>query len=233
MHDLCLLSVIVKRDHDEQLLAFFHEHDVDTVTSLLCQGTAGKKLLDLLGLEETEKTLFYAMTTRSRAKKLMNALSREVGLDIPGVGVGFIIPVASLAGASSLNYFTQGQNIILGEVNEMPANFLYELIVAIVNRGHSDTVMDAARSAGAMGGTVLHAKGTNPNGENRFFGMSIADEKEMLLILTAANQKKDLMRAIMENAGVQSPAHTVMFSLPVESVAGLKSVMAAAGEIED
>jgi len=94
-------------------------------------------------------------------------------------------------------------------------------------------VMDAARSAGAMGGTVLHAKGTNPFGENRFFGMSIADEKEMIMILTAANQKTAIMRAIMDKAGVSSPAHTVMFTLPVESVAGLRSVMIAAGEIEE
>ena len=115
----------------------------------------------------------------------------------------------------------------------MPNAFLYELIIAIVNRGHVDMVMDAAREAGAMGGTVLHAKGTNPEGANRFFGLSIADEKEMIMILTAANQKAPIMRAIMEKAGVQSPAHTVMFSLPVESVAGLRSVMIAAGEIEE
>ncbi len=233
MQELCLLNVIVMRDQSEQLLRFFSAHDVETVMSLLCEGTAGKKLLDLLGLEETEKELFYAMTTRSRAKKLMKAMVSEIGLDMPGGGVAFITPVSSLAGASSLRYLTEGQNIILGEVKEMPATYLYELIIAIANRGHVDSVMDAARSAGAMGGTVLHAKGTNPDGENRFFGLSIADEKEMILILTAANQKADIMRAIMDKAGVQSPAHTIMFSVPVESVAGLRSVMAAAGEIEE
>lgn len=84
-----------------------------------------------------------------------------------------------------------------------------------------------------MGGTVIHAKGTNPEGANRFFGMSIADEKEMILILTAAVEKNTIMRAVMDKAGIQSPAHTVMFSLPVESVAGLKSVMAAAGQEEE
>ncbi len=234
MHDLCLLCVIVKRDHSDQVTGFFREHDVNTVTSLLCQGTAGKKLLDLLGLEETEKEFCYAMTTRSRARRLMKAMVSEIGLDIPGAGVSFTVPMGSIGGASSLDYFTHGQNIILGEVKEeMPNTFLYELIIAITNRGHVDEVMDAARSAGAMGGTVLHAKGTNPGGENRFFGLSIADEKEMVLILTAANQKTAIMRAIMDKAGVHSPAHTVMFTLPVESVAGLRSVMIAAGELEE
>ncbi len=233
MHDLCLLCVIVKREPDEPLTAFFHAHDINTVTTLLCEGTAGKKLLDLLGLEETEKELHYVMTTRPRAKKLMTSMIHELGLEIPGHGVAFMMPLGSIGGASSLDYFTHGQDIILGEVKEMPNTFLYELIIAIANRGHVDTVMDAARSAGAMGGTVLHAKGTNPFGENRFFGMSIADEKEMVMILTAANQKTAIMRAIMDKAGVHSPAHTVMFTLPVESVAGLRSVMIAAGEAEE
>lgn len=230
MHDLCLLNVIVRRDQDEQLIAFFQEHGVYAVTAMLCQGTAGKKLLSLLGLEETEKTFLYVMTTRPSAKKLLGGMISELGLDMPGNGVAFTIPVGSIAGASSLKHFTEGQEIILGEVSYMTPMFPYELIIAIANRGHADTVMDAARSAGAMGGTVIHAKGTNPCGENRFFGVSIADEKEMLLILTAACQKTAIMRAIMDQAGVESPAHTVMFTLPVESVAGLKSVMAAAGE---
>ena len=55
----------------------------------------------------------------------------------------------------------------------------------------------------------------------------------MLLILTAAGDRSRIMRAVMDHAGVQSPAHTVMFSLPVESVAGLRSVMAAAGQQEN
>ena len=233
MHDLCLLCVIVKRDQDEQLPAFFQAQGLNTITTLLCEGTAGKKLLDLLGLEKAEKELYYAMTTRPRARRLMNTMIHELGLEIPGHGVAFTIPMGSIGGASSLDYFTCGQNILLGEVTEMPHTFLYELIIAIANRGHVDSVMDAARSAGAMGGTVLHAKGTNPFGETRFFGMSIADEKEMIMILTSAGQKAAIMRAIMDQAGINSPAHTVLFSLPVESVAGLRSVMIAAGELEE
>ena len=231
MHDLCLLSVIVPRDQSDRLAVFWEQHQIGTFFSVLCQGTATRSLLNLLGLEKTEKILAYAMTTFGRAKRLTRALVSEIGLNMPGGGVAFTIPVASIAGASSLNYLTEKQEIILGEVTDM--SFAYELMIAIVNRGHVDDVMDVARQAGAMGGTVLHAKGTSPEGASRFFGMSIADEKEMLMILTAAVQKKAIMRAIMDQAGIQSPAHTVMFSLPVSSVAGLKSVMAAAGQEEE
>lgn len=233
MHDLCLMNLIVGREDGEAFLDFLGNQGVKTVHSLPCRGTAGKKLLGLLGLEETEKTLLWAMTSRAKATRLLARLVREMGLDMPGAGIAFTTPVGSVAGTSSLRNLTEGQDIIMGEVTDMPAAFLYELIIAIVNRGHADSVMDAARAAGAAGGTVVHAKGTHPGESSQFFGLSIAEEKEMLLILTAARDKSTIMRAIMEKAGVRSPAHTVMFTLPVESVAGLKSVMEAAGEAEE
>ena len=34
----------------------------------------------------------------------------------------------------------------------------YSLIIAIVNTGFTDLVMDAARESGAPGGTVLHGR---------------------------------------------------------------------------
>lgn len=233
MSDLCLLNVITNRDSGETFFDFLRENGVETAHSLPCRGTAGKKLLSFLGLEATDKTLLYVMTTRKRAKRLLSGMVSELGLDMPGCGITFVVPVGSVAGASSLKYLTESQNIILGEVSDMPAAFLYELIVAIANRGHADNVMDAAREAGARGGTIIHAKGTNPHNENQFFGVSIAKEKEMILILTAAADKSRIMRAVMDKAGISSPAHTVMFSLPVESVAGLKSVMQAAGEVAE
>jgi len=232
MYDLCLLNVIVPREQAPQLDAFWEMHHIGTHTSMLCRGTATKSLLDLLGLENSEKTLAYVMTSNAIAKRLMNALVSEMGLNMPGNGVAFTVPVGSVAGSSSLNILTHNQDIILEEVKKN-VTYLYELIIAIVNRGHVDDVMDAAREAGAMGGTVIHAKGTNRGNENMFFGVSIADEKEMLLILSTAEQRKTIMRSIMDKAGVHSPAHTVMFSLPVSSVAGLRSIMVAAGEIEE
>ena len=90
--------------------------------------------------------------------------------------------------------------------------FNHELIVVILNEGYADLVMDAARAAGAGGGTVLHAKGTGSKRGEKFFGVSLADEKDMVSI----------MRAINENAGPGTKAGAICFSLPVSSVAGLR-----------
>ena len=96
----------------------------------------------------------------------------------------------------------------------------HELIISIFNRGYSDTVMDAAKKAGARGGTVLHGKGTTSPESEKFLGVSIAKEKEVILIVARKEQKADIMRSIMTRAGADTDAGAVVFSVPVSEVAG-------------
>ena len=96
-----------------------------------------------------------------------------------------------------------------------------ELIVTICEKGYTEKVMDAAREAGAAGGTVIHAKGTGAK-YAKFFGLSIADEKEMIYIVSTKENKKNIMTAIVQGAGPHTDAHSIVFSLPVSDTAGLK-----------
>lgn len=101
---------------------------------------------------------------------------------------------------------------------------LHELIVVILNQGYVDLVMDAARDAGAYGGTVIHAKGTGMEQAEKFMGVSLAAEKEMIFIVAKKEQKNQIMQAIMEKAGLDSKAKSIVFSLPVTDTAGLRLI---------
>lgn len=94
------------------------------------------------------------------------------------------------------------------------------LIVAAANEGRTDTVMNAARAAGAAGGTVIHGKGTASEEAAHFFNISIASEKEMIFIVSKKEQKAQIMRSVLEKAGPGTEAGAVLFSLPVTSVEG-------------
>ena len=94
------------------------------------------------------------------------------------------------------------------------------LIVAVANEGRTDTVMNAARAAGAAGGTVIHGKGTASEEAAHFFNISIASEKEMIFIVSKKEQKTQIMRSVLEKAGPGTAAGAVLFSLPVTSVEG-------------
>ncbi|MBQ1190124.1 MAG: P-II family nitrogen regulator, partial [Lachnospiraceae bacterium] len=88
----------------------------------------------------------------------------------------------------------------------------------------TNMVMDAARSAGAYGGTVIHAKGTGMELAEKFMGVSLASEKELVLIVTQTELKNPIMQAIMKDAGLQTKAKSIAFSLPVTDTAGLRLV---------
>lgn len=98
----------------------------------------------------------------------------------------------------------------------------YELLIVIANQGYTDQIMNAARKANAAGGTVIHAKGTGMEGAERFLGVTLAAEKEMVFIVVKKESKNAIMKAIMEEAGMNSKAKSIVFSLPVTSTAGMR-----------
>ena len=97
------------------------------------------------------------------------------------------------------------------------------LIITVADRGNTDIIMDAARSAGASGGTVVNAQGTGA-GMAKFFGVSISEEKEMVYIVAKKSDRDAIMHAIMEKAGSNTEAHGILFSLPIDSVVGIKGL---------
>ena len=105
-----------------------------------------------------------------------------------------------------------------------PMKFDHELIYVIINEGCSDLVMAAARPEGASGGTVLNGKGTGIKKSEKFMGISLADEKDIVMIVAPADKKAAIMKAIIEKAGPASPAGAMCFSLPVSQVVGLRQI---------
>lgn len=91
----------------------------------------------------------------------------------------------------------------------------YELIVCIINAGFSQSVAEAAKKAGARGGTVVKGRGTaNPEAEE-FFNISIQPDKEMVLILVSSDIKDAVMRSIYKDSGLSTDGQGIAFSLPV------------------
>lgn len=102
----------------------------------------------------------------------------------------------------------------------MKAN-THELIICIVNNGFSDTVMEAAKEAGARGGTVLNARGTANKEAEAFFHIAIQPEKEVVMILVPLNVKDAVLHALYEKAGLDTMGQGIAFALPVDNVVGL------------
>lgn len=75
----------------------------------------------------------------------------------------------------------------------MPNESPYHLILAVLNRGYAEEVMAADRAGGATGGTAMHAQGYGLASIQKFFGATIAPEKEILMIVTEGDTTVQVM----------------------------------------
>lgn len=219
MKDLNLMITIVRRQDDEEFSAFFDKQGQPPAVSLHAKGAARSKTLSLLGIEESEKTVFLSLVSGDTARGLFKGLTRELYLDMPDRGIAITCPLSSI-GANAL------ATLVHGEINEkegLDMNTEKELIVIIANRNATDLVIDAAREGGAVGGTVINAKGTASAGSATFMGITIAAEKEVILIVTKKEDRTPIMRSVVQNAGMNSPAEAVVFALPISDAAGFRN----------
>lgn len=216
-----MLVTITNRSHAKRFIDYYDEQEIRVTLATLGAGTANSETLDLFGLEATEKAVLFSFVTSDVWRKIKPGLYRKLMIDVPGIGIAFTVPLSSIGGKRALNYFVENQNFEKGEEQTLKET-KHEVIVAIANYGYIDMLMDAARSAGAGGGTVIHAKGTGTTGAEKFLGVSLATEKEMVFIVSAHEQKNAIMKAIMEQAGTNTKAGAIAFSLPVTDTAGLR-----------
>ncbi len=103
----------------------------------------------------------------------------------------------------------------------------FSLIITIVHRGFSDSVVDIAKQSGAEGATILTGRGASIHETDTVLGVAIQPEKEMVLILVNKSLRKQVMRAINIHCGLGTEGRGICFSLPVEEVAGVNHIMKA------
>ncbi len=211
---------IVERRQSERYVTLCKSLGLPLTLTMLGRGTAMRAHLDLYGLEATQKAVVATVADEQNAHRLFREAKRQLYLDIPGNGIMLAIPIKSVGGGRTLAYLTDNKSL---DAAPPPEGFDHELVMMILNEGYIDEVMDVAREAGAAGGTVLHAKGTGGTRGEKFFSVSLADEKHMLYIIAHKDEKAAIMRSINEQAGPGTKAGAICFSLPISSVAGLRA----------
>ena len=211
----------------KRFLDFYHANGVPVIQTVLGRGTATDDILSTLGLEATEKAVLFSVVTPEKKTLLLKELVSTMKITTPGHGIAMSVPMSSIGGKTAVNYLLSGrsEDVELPEKDDKEENKMsaYQLIIAVANRGYTDRVMEAARSAGAGGGTVIHARSTGGKNE-KFFGMSIAEEREMILIVAPTEEKNAIMQAIMAKAGMETKAQAVTYSIAIDDVAGLRTV---------
>ncbi len=223
MGNLYLMTTIVNRKDMKKYIETFQKNNLHVMYLTLGRGTAANEVLDYLGLETAEKAVAFSVVEESSWENIKRHMEKDLKIDAPGGGISFTVPLSSIGGRHTLEFLLEKENYQKEEETTLK-NTVHELIVVIAEQGYTELIMDAAREAGAYGGTVIHAKGTGMEAAEKFMGVSLASEKEILYIVAKTEQKNDIMKSIMKKAGLDSKAKSIAFSLPVTDTAGLRLI---------
>lgn len=226
---LKLLVTIVDRGKGQRAADLYRSHGLHFECLCMGLGTASSKLLDYFGLAETEKDVVLTLIPAPAVARVIRDADARFGLARPGQGILFTVPLTGVGGQISSILCKLENSSQSGEAKEeanMDPNVRYDLILAVVSRGSTEIVMDAARSEGARGGTILHARQVGSEERGRLLGLTLQPEREIVVILTPRPQKHALMVAINKAAGLNTPCEGLVFSLPVDDMMGLQPPIA-------
>lgn len=221
MSNIYLMTTIVDRKNIKKYTELYHKNNLHVVFLTLGYGTASNEVLDYFGLDSVEKAVAFSVVEEKTWLTVKRELQRKLHIDAPGGGIAYTIPLSSIGGKKTLDFLLENSNYVKQEESVLK-NTTHDLIVVIAEKGYINLIMDAARAAGAYGGTVIHAKGTGMEAAEKFMGISLSEEKEIVYIVSRSEGKNAIMKAVMEQAGPKTKAKAICFSLPVTDTAGLR-----------
>ena len=99
----------------------------------------------------------------------------------------------------------------------------FKLIVAFVEDTKTDAIMHAARDAGATGCTVINnARGEGLEESKTFFGLTLATQRDVLLLLVEQHLSRDILEHIGEVGEFdKKPGTGIAVLIDVEDAVGV------------
>jgi len=99
----------------------------------------------------------------------------------------------------------------------------FKLIIALVEDGKTDAVLDAARNAGATGSTILNqVRGEGIQATKTFFGLNLETQRDMLMFLVEEHMSRQILESISAIGKFDDgPGTGIAFQLDVEDAVGV------------
>lgn len=183
-------------------------------TFFLGKGTIRSHFLNLLGFERAKKEILIMAIDEKLEKVFHEELCKKFSLDKPDHGIAFSMPIKRIVGI-------KGGDCVSNPEGRGEKDMEYEAIFTIVDRGMSDEVIEAAKSAGATGGTIIHGRGSGSHEKAKLFNIEIEPEKEIILILSESTKSDAIVEAIREKVNIDKPGVGILFVLDVNKATGL------------
>ena len=225
-----MMVFITRLEDEKRLETLLEDLHIPILYQCRGKGTAPSEMLDIFGLSGTTRVITVGILPKCMVGDVFEQVGRKLSVHQRGGGIAITIPVTGIqhpilqflndearsAAEQKINETMEGDMVAMQEKSE------FTVIWVSVASGFSDDVVDAARSAGAKGGTVLKGRRRNSERLSQHLGISVQEGQEFVMIVAPRAKKSEIMSAICSACGLRTEAHGIVLSLPVDEVMGLE-----------
>jgi len=222
MVNIKLLFIILEDGYDKKIKHLLNKYNISIKVTLNASGTASSSVLDYFGLSETKKEVFMAIAPDYLSSEILEKIKNDYKLSDIGKGIAFSVPIVS-----ANKYLSESFEKEKNDGSENMANKIeikYHLVMTIVSEGYLEQVMNAAKKAGAQGGTAIKGRGLAGEKKLKVLGFNIEPEKDIVLNLVKEESKTKVMEEITKEVGLKTPGRGICISLPVDEAVGLDAI---------
>lgn len=105
-----LLFTVINREKTEFFVDLLQGFEINMQAVLAASGTANDKVLSLLGLTDTEKSVIISIVRRDRAKEALTTLEDKFKTVKGAKGIAFTVPMGSTIGVAFYQFISNKKN---------------------------------------------------------------------------------------------------------------------------
>ncbi len=180
-------------------------------------GTAPSEMMDIFGLGTNDKDIVISLAPEDAINSYASDLSKNIGGNFEYGGLMICVRLSAIGRISAeLVSRASVDKDGIGGKKKVKSTQKHQLILISVNQGYTDAVMETAKRAGAMGGTVLRARLLDSGVMEQLSNTEVHSEREIIAIFALAGTAAHIMEDVNRIHGVLSDANGVVVALPVD-----------------
>lgn len=214
---IMMLFAIVGRGKGKKYMDTLTAKGISFHMQMTAHGTAPSEMMDIFGLGNTDKDVVISYATEQVCGSYVEELTKNVGASsgYGGLMMCFRLSAINRLTAEIINRSTPYSEE-KGVTKRMANTHKQQLILVTVNQGFTGQVMQTAKKAGAMGGTILRARLASADNLEQYGDIAAQEEKEVIAILAPVGTAAKIMEEVNKEHGFHTDACGMITALPVD-----------------
>ena len=180
---IMLVFSIIMRGKANKYIANLEKHGMGFHIRANGVGTAPSEMMDIFGLGTNDKDIVITLAPENIINSYCYDMNKEIGASYEYGGLMMCARLSAISRlGSELVTRASKETDITGGKKKVKSGQKHQLILVSVNQGYTDAVMQTARGAGAMGGTVMRARLSESSMMEQLGEAEVQEEREIITI---------------------------------------------------